>query len=111
MYHDVKDLVSHSDFAFHEDTPVDQKSDDDAEEMERLCLLVFDRWCEQRNVIPLAYLLHAWPISMGDSAARNRLLNTLGELRQFHPETLRRDERLLISQLVTMLACALDRGS
>jgi hypothetical protein len=27
-----------------------------------LCIALFDRWCERREITPLIYLLHAWPL-------------------------------------------------
>jgi hypothetical protein len=33
---------------------------------EKVCLTLFDRWCEQRNVVALAYLMYAWPV-LGNS--------------------------------------------
>lgn len=30
--------------------------------VENICLTLFDRWCERRNVVALAYLLHRWPL-------------------------------------------------
>jgi hypothetical protein len=76
--------------------------DGSAREMERLCLQIFDRWCEQRNVIPLAYLFHAWPIVMSDRVARTRLLNTLQDLRHFHADALTPDDESVIERLMTM---------
>lgn len=61
-------------------------------------LTLFDGWCEQRSVIPFAYLLHAWPILTADPTARARLLNTLQELQQFHPESLTQDEHQIIEE-------------
>jgi hypothetical protein len=72
------------------------------EEIDQLCLLLFDNWCERRSVIPLSYLMHAWPILKGVPLARMRLLNTLQELRQFHPDSLSiEDHQVIELALVT----------
>jgi hypothetical protein len=69
------------------------------ENIDRLCALLFDSWCERRSVIPLAYLMHAWPILKAAPLAMTRLLNTLRELRQFHPDALSEDEHQVIEQV------------
>ena len=35
-----------------------------ADELNELCLALFDGWCERRCVIPLANLLHGWPLGL-----------------------------------------------
>jgi hypothetical protein len=72
---------------------------DSLEDMDSLCSLLFDSWCERRSVLPLVYLMHAWPILKTGPRARTHLLNTLHELRQFHPGLLSEGERQIIEQL------------
>ena len=69
------------------------------ENINSLCILLFDSWCERRSVIPLAYLMHAWPILQAAPLVMTRLLNTLRELRQFHPDLLSDDEHQVIEQV------------
>jgi hypothetical protein len=35
-----------------------------ADELNELCLALFDGWCERRCVISLANLLHGWPLGL-----------------------------------------------
>lgn len=58
------------------------------EETNRLCMHLFDSWCARRSVIPLSFLMHAWPVLKATPLARAHLLNTLKELRKFHPDSL-----------------------
>jgi hypothetical protein len=71
------------------------------EEMDRLCTHLFDSWCERRSVIPLAYLMHAWPI-LKAPLSRRLLLNTLHELRQFHPESLSERDHQVVEQVLAI---------
>ncbi|WP_206996909.1 hypothetical protein [Trinickia mobilis] len=79
---------------------------DDAEEMDRLCLYLFDGWCERRRVIPLAYLMHAWPILTTDRLARIRLQSALQDLQQFHSDSLTQDDHRIIEQVLAINADA-----
>lgn len=78
---------------------------DKTNEIEHLCLQLFDRWCKQRSVIPLAYLMHAWPVCVSDTWARVRLLSTLRELRQFHSCSLQPDDHQAIERFVMIHEC------
>lgn len=52
-------------------------------EIDSRCLQLFNDLCEQKALLPLAYLLHAWPIHGPTEASLRRLreaLNALGEL-------------------------------
>jgi hypothetical protein len=69
------------------------------EEIDRLCIQLFDNWCERRSVVPLAYLMHAWPVLKAALRARTNLLNTLRELRQFHPDLLSESDHQIIEQV------------
>jgi hypothetical protein len=69
------------------------------EDIDRLCIRLFDSWCERRSLIPLAYLMHAWPILKAAPLAMTRLLHTLQELQQFHPDWLNEDDHEVIEQI------------
>lgn len=69
-------------------------------EIEDLCILLFNLWCERRSVIPLAYLMHSWPAPTLTSHFVRRLSETLGDLVTFHHDTLAIDERKLIFELL-----------
>src|SRR5690242_8517483 len=72
------------------------------EEIDRLCIRLFDNWCERRSVIPLSFLMHAWPILGTAPLATTRLLNTLQELQQFHPETLSTEDHQVIELVLAI---------
>jgi hypothetical protein len=68
--------------------------------VERICLTLFDRWCQQRNVLALAYLMYGWPLTGNDPSLVRRLLRSLLELREFHHEELLSEEVALLSSLL-----------
>jgi hypothetical protein len=45
-----------------------------------LCLRLFDRWCECRELLPLSYLLHVWPISDAQAHRLRKMQDTIDEL-------------------------------
>jgi hypothetical protein len=54
-----------------------------ASEVDSGCLQLFNDLCERKALLPLAYLLHAWPIPGPTDASLQRLreaLRSLGEL-------------------------------
>jgi hypothetical protein len=55
------------------------------EQINSICMHLFDTWCEQRNVTSLAYLLHCWPLTDSEPAS---IGETLWELRKTHSEML-----------------------
>lgn len=77
---------------------------EDANEMDQMFLHLFDSWCERRSVIPLAYLMHAWPILTAGSLARIRLQRTLLDLKQFHADSLTHDDHWLIERVLAIHA-------
>lgn len=79
---------------------------DHADEIAERCLHLFDRWCERRSVIPLAYLMHAWPIVTAGPLATIRLQSTLQDLRQFHVDSLTQDDLHIIEQVLRIRADA-----
>ncbi|QCP54130.1 hypothetical protein FAZ95_34675 [Trinickia violacea] len=58
------------------------------EHINGICLRLFDSWCETRSVTPLVYLMHCWPLLDSGTTSIKRLVETLTELKKFHPETL-----------------------
>ena len=64
--------------------------------IEEICQTLFDRWCERRNVVALAYLMHAWPLLVGGPHVVKRLLQSLRELKEHHSGLLLREERTLL---------------
>jgi hypothetical protein len=64
--------------------------------VEQMCLALFDRWCEQRNVLALAYLMYGWPLAGDDPSLVRRLVQSLRELGEHHHEALRCEEHALL---------------
>lgn len=73
-----------------------------AAELELLCGTLFERWCDRRSVIPLAYLMQNWPI-VSPSPPRFRSLScSLRQLAVSESDSLDTDDRRLIASLVTI---------
>jgi hypothetical protein len=64
--------------------------------IEEVCQSLFDRWCERRNVVALAYLMHAWPLLVSGPHMVKRLLQSLRELKEHHAESLLGEEHTLL---------------
>lgn len=75
----------------------------DALEIEGICMRLFDTWCEQRSVLPLAYLMHAWPLVEHTENSLKRLSQSLGELILFHSKIISRIDRELILRVIYIL--------
>ncbi|MEX3937709.1 hypothetical protein AB4Y32_39385 [Paraburkholderia phymatum] len=58
------------------------------EQVDSLCLRLFDTWCETGSVTPLAYLLHCWPLTDSAPGALRRLGETIRDLRRHHADPL-----------------------
>jgi hypothetical protein len=69
------------------------------EQIECLCLRLFDSWCETRNATSLAFLLHCWPLVSVEPASLKQLSDTLGELRKSHGCAVSDDQSRLLIEL------------
>ena len=69
------------------------------EQIEGICLRLFDTWCETRNVTSLAFLLHCWPLVSVEPASLKQLSDTLGELRKSHGGAVSDDQSRLLMEL------------
>ncbi|TDY21950.1 hypothetical protein B0G81_2190 [Paraburkholderia sp. BL6665CI2N2] len=78
-------------------------------EIDDLCMVLFDRWCERRSILPLAYLMHSWPMPTKAFQVIQRLSGTLKELELFHADTLTAEERRLLGDLVDLITLTLRR--
>jgi hypothetical protein len=56
------------------------------ERVDSLCLRLFDTWCETRNVTPLAYLLHCWPLTDSAPDALRQVRETMRYLQRHHAD-------------------------
>jgi hypothetical protein len=68
------------------DHPADHE--EAVEQVNSVCLRLFDMWCESRSVIPLGYLMHCWPLRDSGPASVRRLADALRELSRAHPGAL-----------------------
>ncbi|MGF6758062.1 hypothetical protein [Paraburkholderia sp. GAS42] len=80
-------------------------------EIDELCMILFNRWCERRSVTPLAYLMHSWPMPSRASHVIRRLSETLKELEMSHADSLTFEERRLLAKLVDLTAQPLFANS
>ncbi len=64
-----------------------------------LCINLFDRWCERRELLAFTYLLHAWPLVPSARPPLRRLSVTLKELLTFHADALDELDRELIADI------------
>jgi hypothetical protein len=72
-------------------------------QIEACCLALFERWCEQKRVIPLAYLMHAWPIPRPTAPLIKRLSGSLHDLMRWHSDSLDTEERRLIADAIAIV--------
>jgi hypothetical protein len=86
----------------------------DTLEIERICMRLFDTWCEQRRVLSLAYLMHAWPLVEHTGNSLKRLSQSLDALLCIHSKIISEIDRELILRIVYILkvhenCCAKNR--
>ena len=70
-----------------------------SEQIEGICLRLFDTWCETRNLTPLAFLMHCWPLITVETSSLKHLSDTLGELRRSHGAAVGDNEAGLLLEL------------
>ena len=58
------------------------------EQINAICMRLFDIWCQRRSTTALTYLLHCWPLMDSRPATIRRLDKTLSELRKTHLEAI-----------------------
>jgi hypothetical protein len=75
-----------------------------ADELNELCLELFDGWCERRCVIPLAYLMHGWPLLDATPWSFNRLHDNLLDLECWHLDDLSDEDSETIRYLLGLLS-------
>jgi hypothetical protein len=68
--------------------------------VEQICVTLFERWCEQRNVLALTYLMYGWPLMGGDPYLVRRLVQSLRELGEHHQEALLNEDAELLRLLL-----------
>ena len=70
------------------------------ERIDELCIRLFELWCEERKLVPLAYLLHCWPLTGHDTVAVKRLADAMSDLCQFQTAKLSTRESTLIREII-----------
>ena len=71
------------------------------EALNALCTQLFESFCEHRSVLPLAYLMHVWPLVEDSEEGLCMLRQGLLDLQQWHADEIDATENLLISQIVS----------
>ncbi len=71
-------------------------------EIEDLCSTLFNRWCESRSVVPLAYLMNSWPLTASTPTRIRRLSSALLALMNSNCSELEVEDRRLISSVVAI---------
>jgi hypothetical protein len=77
-------------------------------EIERCCVALFERWCESRCIVPLAYLMHVWPIPAPNPRLVCRLSTTLSALSRAHADALDPVDHQLIRQAIAAIDVSLQ---
>jgi hypothetical protein len=85
------------------------------ERIDKLCGRLFDLWCEERKLVPLAYLLHCWPLTGHDAGAIKRLADAMSDLSRFQPGKLSTRESIVVSEVIgsarEVVGAPLPRGA
>lgn len=74
-------------------------------QVDDLCIELFDRWCERRELAPLVYLLYAWPFFASTRHPVETLAAVLQELLIFHDDVLDDMDRELIANIHELTGC------
>lgn len=72
--------------------------------IEGVCSRLFDDWCERRAVVPLCYLMSAWPLTYRSQDQLCRLYCAMRELLKNEYENLLEYERNALEQIVSELS-------
>ena len=75
---------------------------DAAEQIETQCLALFERWCETRHVVPLAFLMHAWPLPIPMPHFAGQLVRSLQTLMHLHADALDVEDCRLIEPAISI---------
>ncbi|NPT62256.1 hypothetical protein [Paraburkholderia elongata] len=73
------------------------------DEIESLCIHLFDIWCERRSVVPLTYLMQSWPMPTLSSLVVTRLVGGFQDLLRFHAASLAADETELLESVIALV--------
>ncbi|KAA1009706.1 hypothetical protein FVF58_20620 [Paraburkholderia panacisoli] len=73
------------------------------EQVNSICLRLFDAWCELRSVTPLAYLMHCWPMIDSTPQAVRRIGETMRDLRRYHADQLDDNDFQVLCEMADLL--------
>ncbi|WP_244197651.1 hypothetical protein [Caballeronia ptereochthonis] len=71
-------------------------------QLDNVCVVLFDRWCERREVTSLRYLLHACPFLPSTPRLIGRVSASLRELLTLHPDSPGTQDRRLKASLLSL---------
>ena len=80
------------------------------QDVNTICMRLFDTWCESRNLTPLAYLMHCWPLSDCRPHTIRRLQETMKDLRRNHADKLDPYALSVLGELASHLDELIDRA-
>ena len=80
------------------------------QDVNTICMRLFDTWCESRNLTPLAYLMHCWPLSDCRPHTIRRLKETMKDLRRNHADKLDPYALSVLGELASHLDELIDRA-
>jgi hypothetical protein len=73
------------------------------EQVNGICISLFDTWCETREVTALAYLMHCWPMIDSTPQTIRRLGETMRDLRRHHSEQLDQYSFQVLSEMADLI--------
>ena len=80
------------------------------QDVDTICMRLFDTWCESRNLTPLAYLMHCWPLSDNRAGTIRRLQESMKDLRHNHADKLDLYALSALGELARSLDELIDRA-
>ena len=80
------------------------------QDVNTICMRLFDRWCECRNLTPLAYLMHCWPLLDSRADTIRRLQESMKDLRRNHADKLDLYALSALGELARSLDELIDRA-
>lgn len=80
------------------------------QDVNTICMRLFDTWCESRNLTPLAYLMHCWPLPDSRTGTIRRLQESMKDLRRNHADKLDLYALSALGELARSLDELIDRA-
>ncbi|MPW22621.1 hypothetical protein GCT13_38875 [Paraburkholderia sp. CNPSo 3157] len=83
--------------------------ENNVEQINLICLRMFDTWCKARNVTALTYLMHCWPMIDSTPAALRCLGETMRKLRRYHTDQLDENGFRALCEMADMIDDLIER--